>query len=262
MGRNQVAVDANTGKELWNVNIDSGGRGILTGAPALWGDTLYVPLSSFEEGVAGLAAYECCKQRGAVAAIDTATGKIKWKSYAIPTAPAPFKKNAAGTQMYGPAGGGDLVVADHRSQARRALRRHRRQLHRRRGALFRRRRGDGPEDRQDQMGAPDDRAGPLPGRLPAAAAGRQLPDAQRPGLRLRLLADPEAPEGRQGHAAGRPEVGAGLWPRSRRRQDHLADPHRQGQRAGRRRVGHGGGQRQPLRRHRRPRACRRSRRCG
>ena len=32
-------------------------------APALWGDTLYVPLSSFEEGVAGLAAYECCKQR-------------------------------------------------------------------------------------------------------------------------------------------------------------------------------------------------------
>ena len=104
MSRNQVAVDANTGKELWNVVIDSGGRGILTGAPALWGDTLYVPLSSFEEGVAGLAAYECCKQRGAVAAVDVLTGKIKWKSYSIPTAPAPFKKNAAGTQMYGPAG--------------------------------------------------------------------------------------------------------------------------------------------------------------
>lgn len=104
MSRNQVAVDANTGQELWRVLIDTGGRGILTGAPALWGDTLYVPLSSFEEGVAGLAAYECCKQRGAVAAIDTATGKIKWKSYAIPTAPAPFKTNAAGTQMYGPAG--------------------------------------------------------------------------------------------------------------------------------------------------------------
>ena len=104
MGRNQVAVDANTGKELWSVNIDPGPRGILTGAPTLWGDTLYVPLSSFEEGVAGLAAYECCKQRGAVAAIDTATGTIRWKSYTIPTVPAPFKKNAAGTQMYGPAG--------------------------------------------------------------------------------------------------------------------------------------------------------------
>jgi polyvinyl alcohol dehydrogenase (cytochrome) len=104
MGRNEVAVDANTGKELWVVNIDPGPRGILTGAPALWGDTLYVPLSSFEEGVAGVAAYECCKQRGAVAAVDIATGKIKWKSYSIPTTPAPFKKNAAGTQMYGPAG--------------------------------------------------------------------------------------------------------------------------------------------------------------
>ena len=105
MNRNQVAVDANSGKELWSTVIDTGGRGILTGAPSLWGDTLYVPLSSFEEGVAGLAAYECCKQRGAVAALDIATGKIKWKSYSIATAPAPFKKNAAGTQMYGPAGG-------------------------------------------------------------------------------------------------------------------------------------------------------------
>ena len=105
MNRNQVAVDANTGKELWTVSIDPGPRGILTGAPTLWGDTLYVPLSSFEENVAGLAAYECCKQRGAVAALDIATGRIKWKSYSIPTAPAPFKKNAAGTQMYGPAGG-------------------------------------------------------------------------------------------------------------------------------------------------------------
>jgi polyvinyl alcohol dehydrogenase (cytochrome) len=104
MNRNQVAVDANSGKELWSTVIDTGGRGILTGAPALWGDTLYVPLSSFEEGVAGLAAYECCKQRGAVAALDIATGKIRWKSYAIETTPAPFKKNAAGTQMYGPAG--------------------------------------------------------------------------------------------------------------------------------------------------------------
>ena len=105
MNRNEVAVDANTGKELWVSNIDPGPRGILTGAASLWNDTLYVPLSSFEEGVAGLAAYECCKQRGAVAALDTASGKIKWKSYTITATPAPFKKNAAGTQMYGPAGG-------------------------------------------------------------------------------------------------------------------------------------------------------------
>jgi polyvinyl alcohol dehydrogenase (cytochrome) len=104
MSRNEVAVDAASGKELWVSNIDPGPRGILTGAPALWGDTLYVPLSSFEEGVAGLSVYECCKQRGAVAALDISTGKIRWKSYTIPTAPAPFKKNAAGTQMYGPAG--------------------------------------------------------------------------------------------------------------------------------------------------------------
>ncbi|MEI7931477.1 MAG: PQQ-binding-like beta-propeller repeat protein [Alphaproteobacteria bacterium] len=102
--RNVYAVDAGSGEKLWEVNVDNQPRAVLTGAPTLYKDVLYVPVSSFEETVGGTVAYECCKARGSVVAITVKDGKIKWKSYALPIAPAPFKKNAAGTQLYGPAG--------------------------------------------------------------------------------------------------------------------------------------------------------------
>jgi len=50
-------------------------------------------------------AYECCTFLGGVAALDATTGKVIWTSRVIPDKPQPFKKNTAGTQMYGPAGG-------------------------------------------------------------------------------------------------------------------------------------------------------------
>jgi polyvinyl alcohol dehydrogenase (cytochrome) len=39
-----------------------------------------------------------------VLAIDAATGKVIWKTYAIEEAPKPTKKSAAGTQLHGPSG--------------------------------------------------------------------------------------------------------------------------------------------------------------
>jgi polyvinyl alcohol dehydrogenase (cytochrome) len=72
---------------------------------ALDNGRLYVPISSAEEALAANDAYECCKFRGAVVAVDAVTGKILWKTYTTSTEPKPFKKNAKGTQMYGPAGG-------------------------------------------------------------------------------------------------------------------------------------------------------------
>jgi len=102
--RNVYAVDAGTGTKLWEVNVDSHPRAVLTGAPTLYRDVLYVPVSSFEETVGNNPAYECCKARGSVVAIDAKTGRVKWKSYTLPVDPAPFRKNSAGVQMYGPAG--------------------------------------------------------------------------------------------------------------------------------------------------------------
>ena len=102
--RNVYALDAGSGEKLWEVNVDNQPRGILTGAPTLYNDVLYVPVSSLEEFTGSTPVYGCCRARGSVVAVDVKTGRVKWKSYAIPIEPAPFKRNMIGTQMYGPAG--------------------------------------------------------------------------------------------------------------------------------------------------------------
>ena len=49
--------------------------------------------------------YECCKFRGSIVALDAVTGRQIWKSYTIPEEPKPFRRNARGTQLWGPSGG-------------------------------------------------------------------------------------------------------------------------------------------------------------
>ncbi|HEX4949220.1 MAG TPA: PQQ-binding-like beta-propeller repeat protein [Blastocatellia bacterium] len=98
------AVDAETGKELWKIKLDDHPVARITGSPVLYKDRLYVPVSSVEEAISRPDKYECCKFRGSVAALDATTGKLLWKSYAIPEEPKPYRKNSAGTQLYGPAG--------------------------------------------------------------------------------------------------------------------------------------------------------------
>lgn len=101
---NVYAVDAASGALLWKTRVDPHPRSVLTGALTLFKDRLYVPVSSWEEGVASVTHYSCCSFRGSVAALDTRTGGIVWKAFAIEQVPTPTRKNSAGTQMYGPAG--------------------------------------------------------------------------------------------------------------------------------------------------------------
>jgi polyvinyl alcohol dehydrogenase (cytochrome) len=49
--------------------------------------------------------YECCKFRGSIVALDTATGKQLWKHYSHPEPAQPIRRNLKGTQLFGPAGG-------------------------------------------------------------------------------------------------------------------------------------------------------------
>ena len=98
------AVDAATGAALWKVKADDFRGAMITGAPTLYRDRLYVPVSSNEEMVAGFsAAYECCKFRGSIVALDAATGRQLWKSYVIAEEPKAFRR-ASGKQGWGPAG--------------------------------------------------------------------------------------------------------------------------------------------------------------
>jgi polyvinyl alcohol dehydrogenase (cytochrome) len=100
------AVNAADGKPIWASDpVETHPLSILTGAPVVAGGRVYQPISSYEEVTAAAAKYPCCTFRGAVAALDAASGKPVWKTQVMNQPPAPTDKNAAGTQMFGPAGG-------------------------------------------------------------------------------------------------------------------------------------------------------------
>jgi polyvinyl alcohol dehydrogenase (cytochrome) len=102
---NVYALDAESGALLWNVSVDDHPVAVITGAPTLHGDRLYVPLSSREEAVGMSLSYECCTFRGSIVALDTATGRQVWKTFIIPESPKPTRKNSQGVQQWAPAGG-------------------------------------------------------------------------------------------------------------------------------------------------------------
>ena len=101
---NAYAVNAITGALVWKTKVENHPAARITGAPTLHSGILYVPVSSMEEATGSPSTYQCCTFRGSVVALDIATGKQIWKSYTIPEAPRPTKRNAMGTQLYGPSG--------------------------------------------------------------------------------------------------------------------------------------------------------------
>ena len=101
---NAYAVNAITGALIWKTKVDDHPAALITGAPTLYSGILYVPVSSIEEVTGISPTYQCCTFRGSVVALIVATGKQIWKGYTIPEAPHPTKRNAIGTQLYGPSG--------------------------------------------------------------------------------------------------------------------------------------------------------------
>jgi polyvinyl alcohol dehydrogenase (cytochrome) len=101
---NAHAIDAQTGAPLWKVKLDEHPVARITGSPEFYNGRLYVPISSIEEASAMSPAYECCKFRGSLAALDGETGKLLWKSFTVLDPPKTYKKSSTGTDLYGPAG--------------------------------------------------------------------------------------------------------------------------------------------------------------
>ena len=101
---NAYAVDASTGELLWKTHVDDQPRAKIVGAPVFYNGRLYVPLTDGEEGPSANPKYECCSGRGALIALDAATGKEIWKTYTISETAHVTGKNATGVQTWGPSG--------------------------------------------------------------------------------------------------------------------------------------------------------------
>ncbi len=98
------AVDAMTGKLIWQSKLDDHGNATITGSPTLGGGQLFVPISSLEVTAAADPAYACCTFRGSVVALDPATGKQRWKHYSVTATPTAQGKTKSGTSIIAPSG--------------------------------------------------------------------------------------------------------------------------------------------------------------
>jgi polyvinyl alcohol dehydrogenase (cytochrome) len=99
------AVQAETGKLLWKVQIETHDSTRLTGAPVIYNGIVYVPVASWEETRAADPEYPCCTFRGSVVALRIRDGSRLWKTY-MTSEPRLTGKTARGTSRFGPSGVG------------------------------------------------------------------------------------------------------------------------------------------------------------
>ena len=98
------ALDARSGELRWSSKVTEHPDGTLTGAAALHDGILYVPLSSLEVVSAVDPSYACCTFRGAVVALNAATGDEIWRAHTIPEPPSKAGVTRAGTDVLAPSG--------------------------------------------------------------------------------------------------------------------------------------------------------------
>ncbi|MGH9715701.1 MAG: PQQ-binding-like beta-propeller repeat protein [Candidatus Acidiferrales bacterium] len=116
---NVYALDARTGALIWKRDLSTRLLSHITGAPAFYHGRLYVGLAGSEELVSSDPHFPCCTYRGSLWSLDANTGKVIWRTYTIPEAPKPTKKNSIGTQLWAPAGASiwDAVTIDPKRHA-------------------------------------------------------------------------------------------------------------------------------------------------
>ena len=98
------ALDAVTGKLRWVTKVDDHPNATITGAPTLFEDRLYVPVSSLEVALPADPGYACCTFRGSLVALDSGSGEMLWKSYSIDSPPQQVGVTRVGTPILAPSG--------------------------------------------------------------------------------------------------------------------------------------------------------------
>ncbi len=106
-GATVYAINAHTGEPLWSRSVAQHPANTTTGTPVPFsddrGDRLFVPVSAFGVVLATNPKYECCKSRGAVLALDAATGEVIWTTHMTKEA-VPTYVSSEGVQQWGPSG--------------------------------------------------------------------------------------------------------------------------------------------------------------
>ena len=78
-GARVFAVNRRTGKPVWSTQVDTDPNAQVTGSPVIYDGVAYVGISSKGEG------NDQDSFRGAVIAVDAATGRLLWKTYTVPS---------------------------------------------------------------------------------------------------------------------------------------------------------------------------------
>lgn len=99
------AIDGETGENLWTTSgrVDEG-VGTITGSVMVHDGVVIVPVSASGVVAGANPGFECCTGRGAVAALDAATGERLWEYVTMKEAEYTGEVNAAGARLQGPSG--------------------------------------------------------------------------------------------------------------------------------------------------------------
>ncbi len=97
------AVEAETGKLLWKVQIEAHDSTRLTAAAMAHEGVVYIPVASWEETRASDPDYACCTFRGSVVALRVSDGTPVWKTFMVDV-PKENGKTDRGTLRLGPSG--------------------------------------------------------------------------------------------------------------------------------------------------------------
>ena len=96
-------INALTAEQIWNVSVKVTSVSNVTAMPVLYGDKVFVAISSGELNMGAAPDYECCTSHGAVVALNVSDGSRAWTYHTMEDA-KPTGLSRVGTQLWGPSG--------------------------------------------------------------------------------------------------------------------------------------------------------------
>ena len=85
------AVDAESGRRIWESRAALFDASMATGAPVQHGARLFVPVSASGVALAVNPRFQCCKSHGGVRALDAASGEVLWTAHMTEDAEPTYK---------------------------------------------------------------------------------------------------------------------------------------------------------------------------